>query len=197
MTEITEHHVEWAVVNRLRDMLEVSPHLKFNVTHTYALFTTILCWIVQRIRTNKDGSADKLAKTVLRQLETQITGEPPWSIRTNPDLASLSADRFIIALRNATAHGDACKIKPFHRGVGYDYHHELVGFTFDCEETEGYGKNKHVIWSKTITLLEADLCRIGIALAEMFCESLRRSENNRDDNTFEQDAESGVIEKAA
>jgi hypothetical protein len=51
MAEITKVHVEWAVVGRLRLLLEETPHKKFNVTQSYALFTSILCWVLQHIRT--------------------------------------------------------------------------------------------------------------------------------------------------
>jgi hypothetical protein len=83
MTEITKDHVEWAVVDRLRRMLvEEPPHPKFNVTQTYALFTTILCWMMERIRirpheiaTPDDRIAQKLFGT-LKTADQSLCGMP-------------------------------------------------------------------------------------------------------------------------
>jgi hypothetical protein len=83
MTAITNDHAEWAIVDRLRRMLEEPPRADFNVTKTYALFTTILCWVMQRIRipthkiTNRDDRiTHKLFKTLS---ETAITSDP-WRV---------------------------------------------------------------------------------------------------------------------
>lgn len=51
MVEIRTEHVEWAVVDRLGQMLdEVPPPSEFNVTHSFALFSSILCWTLQHLR---------------------------------------------------------------------------------------------------------------------------------------------------
>ena len=59
--EITEDQMEWATVHRMREML-VNVHDKYKVTHTYALFTTILCWVMQRIRSSGIEDLDKRAR---------------------------------------------------------------------------------------------------------------------------------------
>jgi hypothetical protein len=74
--------VEWAVVDRLRQMLEEAPHERFNVTQTYALFTTIVCWVVQRIRVNKIKTEnDKFAARIFEELSSQPIDEKPWAIQ--------------------------------------------------------------------------------------------------------------------
>jgi hypothetical protein len=47
---LADGHVEWALVNRLKAMLVVPPRTKFNVTQSFALFSTILLWTKQRAR---------------------------------------------------------------------------------------------------------------------------------------------------
>ena len=209
--QITDDHVEWAVVNRLQKMLEAPPHPEFNVTHTFSLFVSIVCWVVQRIRTSSLSETDQLAASVLKSLKGQKVEDSPWSISTvpnstvgfgkakelnptYPDFANMTVDRFVICLRNVEAHGDANKIRPCHWQCVGQASRELVGFTFECDEKD---RNKGVIWSGTITLLEADLRRIGVALAEAYCKSLRHSEKHRRDNSFGSDANNCVIEKAA
>jgi hypothetical protein len=44
MGGIADEHVEWAVVNRLKAMLDVPPPTKFNVTQAFALFSAMLLW---------------------------------------------------------------------------------------------------------------------------------------------------------
>lgn len=210
MSEILDVHVEWAVVDRLRRMLEAPPHPEFNVTHTYALFTAILCWTTQRIRTKEKSVVDQLASAVLKRLQLMKVEDPPWSIMTDrtppaqlhgvglfPKFRGLSADRFIVALRNATAHGDARSIKPFHSVSTVADRRSLTGFTFDCSETKKKNGKSVVIWSGSITLLERDLRRIGIGLAEFFCHSLQMAQKESDAHAFVHDATEGVTEKAA
>ena len=55
---ITDEDMEWATVDRMRGML-VKVHDDYKVTHTYALFTTILCWVIQRIRTSGAGRIER------------------------------------------------------------------------------------------------------------------------------------------
>ena len=71
MTQITQDHAEWAVVGRLRLMLEEPPHQTFNVTQTYALFTSIV-WVMQRIRIKSHqivSNDDKIAHNLFKKLE--------------------------------------------------------------------------------------------------------------------------------
>lgn len=42
MGGITDQDVEWAVVDRLKAMLAEPPKTKFNVTQSFALFSSIL-----------------------------------------------------------------------------------------------------------------------------------------------------------
>ena len=87
MTHLTNDHVEWAVVGRLRLMLEEPPHEQFNVTATYALFTTILCWIVQHIQipTHKIKSPDdRIAHQLLEIFSEGAIADEPWRINVTP-----------------------------------------------------------------------------------------------------------------
>lgn len=188
VVEITKDHIEWAVVDRLRQMLEAPFPTEFNVTQTYALFTTIVCWVVQRIRvTSVQNEYDRLAAKLLQELSGQPIDQGPWFIQLNSprsiakDGARVDIDpprgfhgehrfakRFLINLRDAIAHGDARQILPFH--LGESDKQWLAGFTLRCEEKER-GK---VVWSGEITLLDDDMRRVGCHLAKIFCSALQR-----------------------
>ena len=213
MTAITDDHVEWAVVNRLQKMLEDPdpPHRQFNVTHTYALFTSILCWTLQRMRAD---DANQPFASLLQKFQGEKVRDAPWHIKVEqsevvpmteasrlgvgafPEFADRSAAQFLIDLRNGVAHGDDRVVKPYHRRTSGGPERSLIGFTFQLEETKGRGKDKKVVWKGAITLLESDMRRIGSALADRFCKALRHSDANRHDGHFGRDASSYVVEKA-
>lgn len=205
MTQITDDHVEWAVVGRLRLMLEEPPHENFKVTQTYALFTAILCWVMQRIRIKSHeivSKDDKIAHNLFKKLEGASINAEPWRIHIAPTeriervgatgvpvpaprgVEAHTAERFLINLRDATAHGDARNVEPFNAG-GF-----LAGFTFSCAEFEGRGKSRKKVWDGKITLLETDMRRVGIQLAKLYCDAIRRSEPHRHDGHFGSDAAS-------
>lgn len=212
MTHITDDHVEWAVVGRLRLMLEERPHEKFNVTQTYALFTTILCWVVQRIRTPRheiNSPDDRIVHKLFQTLSEAEIADDPWRINVAParriesmgshtvavpaptNFERHTVRRFLINLRDATAHGDARNVSPFHVSpVGSK--RLLAGFTFACAEIS----DRRRTWEGKITLLEQDMRRIGIQLAKTYCDALRRSEPHRGDSHFGSDAAS-IREAAA
>jgi hypothetical protein len=153
MTEITKDHVEWAVVDRLRQMLEEPPHRKFNVTQTYSLFIAILCWVMQRIRTPDDGNMtheDRIARKLYGDLLAAAVEDDPWWVHVKPGKRSAKIGRkkskcrrrqiltlieppgFWSILRDATAHGDTRNVVPFNVRVRGEW--LLVGFTFTCAE---------------------------------------------------------------
>jgi hypothetical protein len=210
MTQITADHLEWAIVGRLRRMLEEPPHQLFNVTQTYALFTTIICWVTQHIRIpDKEIKtlADQSAHKLLQTLSQAAIANDPWHIHvaSMPRIERIgshtvkvpapvnfeahSVDRFLINLRDATAHGDARIVSPFN--VPNKSQHLLAGFHFTCAE-----KDRRRPWKGKITLLEQDMRRIGIELAKMYCNAIRRSETNRQNNHFGTEAAS-IKETAA
>jgi hypothetical protein len=201
MTEITRDHVEWALVDRLRLMLEGPPHKRFNVTQTYALFTSVLSWVMQRVRIKSHdivSQDDKVASDLFKKLEGESIGADPWSVHVVPaartervgatsvfistpkGFEAHTVGRFLINLRDATAHGDARNVQPFNNGSS------LVGFTFSCAEF----RDRKRVWDGKITLLEADMRRIGIQLAKRYCDAIRHSEPHRRDGHFGSDAAS-------
>jgi hypothetical protein len=154
MVQVTDDHVEWAVVGRLGRMLKEPPHDTFSVTQTYALFTATLCWVMQRIRSRKnENEADRIAAGVFKRLTTERISEQPWAIcPTLSRIASIGthavhvpaasnfedhrASRFLINLRDAVAHGDARKVLPFNVPT----ERLRAGFTFRCSEKGKKGK---------------------------------------------------------
>lgn len=212
MTQITTDHVEWAVVGRLRLMLEEPPHVAYNVTQAYSLFTTILCWVVQHIRipAHKIKSPnDRIAHKLFESLSGVAIADDPWRVHAAPRIETIgpyrvavpapvnfemhTAHRFLINLRDATSHGDARNVSPFHVDVASE--RLLAGFGFICTEFNPRNRREKT-WEGQIILLEGDMRRIGIALAKSYCDALRRSEPHRRDSHFGSNAAS-VKEAAA
>jgi hypothetical protein len=211
MSDITKDHLEWAVVDRLRLMLEEPPHQTFNVTQTYSLFTSVLCWVMQRIRIKSSdivSKHDKIAHNLFRQLKDTSIDVEPWRIHITPTerierigttgvrvpapqgFKAHTAERFLINLRDATAHGDARNVEPFNtEGL-------LAGFAFSCAEFEGLGRDRKKTWSGEITLLEAEMRRIGIELAKLYCDAIRPKRLRRQDERF-LDIAASIKERAA
>lgn len=177
MGEITPDAVEYASIERLSKMLSAVRE-DYKVTESYALFTAILCWVLQRIRTpeHQDGINDHLARQVREGLEEKLIEDEPWLIRTEdiqvhddpllprsfPAFRQMPAFAFLKSLRDAVAHGDARSIRPINeRGI-------LVGHSFECERA----RNDPI---GTIVLRRADMRRIGCALAELYCTKMRES----------------------
>lgn len=60
---ISDEHVEWAVVDRLKAMLDEPPKAKFNVTQSFALFNSILLWTKNRAWVGARGWSDPIGLT--------------------------------------------------------------------------------------------------------------------------------------
>ena len=204
MTKITRDHVEWALVDRLRLMLEEPAHRTFNVTQTYSHFSSILCWVMQRVRIKTSeivSKDDKRAHDIFKELVSTSIKDDPWFIHVAPverierigatsftipapqGFESHTAGRLLINLRDAVAHGGARIVEPFNvRG-------SLIGFAFSCAEFKGNGQDRKKVWSGKITLLQADMQGIGLRLAELYRDSIRPSAHRHDDG-FGRDATS-------
>jgi hypothetical protein len=140
--EIQAEHVEWAVVSRLRDMLHDSATATYDVTQTYAFFSTIIQWTVQRMRTKGQGPADIAARRFHERMEMEKFAPfaPAAQINHSVDdlppagpIDRVSVADFMIAVRNGSAHGDGRSVKPLHRRTA-DGRVSLVGFSIPWEE---------------------------------------------------------------
>lgn len=177
---ITEDHAEWAVVDRMRQMIE-APQGDYLATQTYALFTSVLCWVLQHLRIPQEQyltAKDKAAHDLLRQLQGCDASKAPWFVPTAPveriervgssgisvpatlGFEGQTIEQALINLRNAVAHGDARNVKPFNSGP------TLAGFTFNCSDRTG--------WTGRMTLLRSDMRRIGAELATEYRDAIVR-----------------------
>jgi len=173
MTEITKIHAEWAVVDRLRSMLNEVPHPNYNVTQSYGLCVAILAWVMQRVQTpenHANSPEDRAAISVKSVLEVQRVEALPWGLKTGgqegqtlniSDFKDFTAFEFLKWLRNASCHGDARQIFPVNKGGS------LVGFEF---RATAKGDRERFLF-----LNEQDLRRIGSALANIFCTALQKA----------------------
>jgi hypothetical protein len=203
MTDIRDEQVEWAVVHRLKAMLDDPPKTEFNVTQTFAHFTAILFWTTQRIRVPvAAGPADRAAQRALRKLERQQITELPWSLSLQPpvlddadvlgdernvnaDFVGMSVDRFTIWLRDSLAHGDGRNIRPIHKRSRRTGNEHLAGFCVDFSERRGAARMLR------LHLHHLDMIRIGSGLANNFCHELSHG-----DERFEREANKMVVEAA-
>jgi hypothetical protein len=189
--EIREEHVEWATVHRMREML-ASVRRDYEVTQTYSLFTGILCWTIQRIRTPEDQQ-DRIARAMerlrqdlerktfidfaqLRPMPVEV-GRPSRSETQAPrplnsfiDFAECDgpfhALRTLEALRNAVAHGDARCVKPWNQNG------RLIAYEFHCNETKRINKKRETTWDGCVTLDRFGMNTIAAALADKFCRAI-------------------------
>ena len=187
MTEITKTHAEWAVVDRLRSMLNEPSHPEFNVTQAYGLCIAILAWVMQRIRTPDSQASspeDRAAIAARRNLEHQTVEALPWGLNTrgpaeeiavHADFKGFSAFDFLKWLRDATCHGDARQVSPFNVGGS------LAGF-----EIRATARGDR---DRLLRLTERDLRRIGNALGSLYCISLQSAASKSPDH-FADDARS-------
>ncbi len=200
MGQIPQEHAEWAVVDRLRQMLE-EPEGPYLASQSYALFSTILCWVTQHMRVHRKYQftpGDQAASALLAALRNEPVAADPWRICAEPagrigergvqvptpeGFEHHDAARFLINLRDAMAHGDARNVKPYNHGE------VLVGFNFECSEI----RNHQVAWQGRIVLLRSDMRRIGCALASRYCDAVKAA-----DDTGQLEARAGeMIEEAA
>lgn len=105
--EITEHQVQWAVVVRLRDMLAASHRAEHDVTMAFALFSSIICWIAQRMRTKGKGPNDVAARRFHDRMRTRSFGQ-----FSRGESASQTVAEAIILICNAVAHADGSSVRP-------------------------------------------------------------------------------------
>lgn len=155
MGHILQHAAEYETVRRLAEML-VSAKEDYKTTESYALFTTIVCWVMQRARTpaNRNDLADRQAREVGIALQGSRISAEPWSLTAIPDMTAFD---FFIGVRNAVAHGDGRQIRPLNEnGI-------LVGQIVPISGTE-------------IRLYRADMRRLGCALAQIFCDNMAEHE---------------------
>ena len=102
MGAISDEQVEWAVVNRLKAMLDDPPKTKFNVTQCFAHFTTILLWTKNRAwvggyredRPDWFDEADHAAHNARERLRDARICDDPWRLsRIRPQIVMVDPDR--------------------------------------------------------------------------------------------------------
>jgi hypothetical protein len=161
---------------------------EFKLTQSFALFVGILCWCVQRIRSDL-GPADPL-QVAMCKLKENLTIEPFTRFVCLPErcispnteialdecgdlvfnfIAIVDAggpqDAFgtLVALRNSAAHGDARQIKPINSNQ------VLVGFHISCS---GRRANSSERWEASVALDRHGLSAIARSIADRFCQQI-------------------------
>lgn len=215
MGGISDAQVEWAVVNRLKAMLDEPPATNFNVTQTFALFSSILLWSKNRawvagrrpaLGPEADENDDRAHMARKALGGALITGEPwrlstmdpqiavlgderdqvPGGARINSDFENMSAEVFFEWLRNAVAHGDARTIQPIHKISRRTGMPLLAGFQFKFAERPGSARKLE------LSLYHDDMRRLGRELAHLFCQALSGG-----DRYFEEEAGTARLKEAA
>lgn len=192
MGGITDAHVEWAIVNRLKAMLDAPPPTDFNVTQTFALFSAVLLWTKQRgwvagrepaLRRNAT-EADRRAHAFREGMRADRITDDPWRLprvaprlepvgdaadappAINGDFEGMTGEAFFKWLRDALAHGDGRSIRPLHKESRRDGRTLLAGFRVECRASRDDSRRL------TLHLHYDDMRRLGSVLADRFCTSL-------------------------
>lgn len=115
-----------------------------------------------------DGLQDHLLKTTVAEMFPDFqTGQEVDGLLFNElpnrdeDGNDISCLALLIALRNATAHGDGRKVKPINR------YNRLVGF-----ELALTNPTRFPTWSADLRLDRQGMCQIADTLAEIFCNTM-------------------------
>jgi hypothetical protein len=215
MGGISDAQVEWAIINRLKAMLEAPPQTPFSVTQTFALFSSILLWSKNRAWVAGDRPAltpdadenDLRAHRTREELGRVLITADPWRLsltdpqiafladgadeapsgaRINSDFENMPADRFFQWLRNAIAHGDGRSMRPIHKISRRTGQPLLAGFRFKCK---AHHRAPRML---TLDLYHDDMRRLGIELADLFCSSLSGG-----DGYFEEEVGTARLQEAA
>ncbi|MDD7911969.1 hypothetical protein PUV47_18715 [Pseudovibrio exalbescens] len=159
MVEIPKHAFEYETVRRLGDMLRTTKE-DYETTESYALFATIVCWVMQRARTRDDenGPNNVQAREVGIALQGVRISDEPWEVKRFPEM---SAFDFFVEVRNAVAHGDARNITPLNEG------NVLTGQSIRIK-------------GESLLLRRADMQRLGGELAKLFCDTMAQYEEEGD-----------------
>ena len=195
MSSIADEHVEWAIVHRLKAMLDEPPQTIFNVTQTFALFSSVLLWTKNRAwvagncreRREWQDDADRRAHDFREAMRDKQITEDPWRLslivpqfvlidraemreipeqRINADFKDMSAEEFFKWLRDALAHGDGRTIKPIHKSC------ERTGKTLLAGFRVKFPAERRVRRTLKLHLYHEDMRRIGSVLADNFCKAL-------------------------
>jgi hypothetical protein len=169
--EIRDEHVEWASVDRMRQML-VSVRRDFEITQTYTLFAGILCWTLQRIRSPREEAdpISVLMHPLRRELEAQaFTDFLPMRLRLSTTHTG----------RNGEPAATFNRFEAFEQeGVGFHALRALIaggrleGYRLSCVERDGVS----VAWCAEVNLNRAGMVGVADSLATRFCEAIARSE---------------------
>jgi len=186
MGGIHEEHVEWAVINRLKAMIDQPPQTDFNVTLGFSLFSAVLLWSKNRMWLREIDAASQADKSALAARaalgDTRIV-DPPWSLsRTMPALhgegpvndefETMPAWEFFKWLRDALAHGDGRSIRPIHWQSHETGGVWLGGFHIVFPRSKNLGAD-----TLSVHLFKADLQRLGSQLADLFCKHLAQGDD--------------------
>jgi hypothetical protein len=214
MGGISDEHVEWAIVNRLKAMLDEPPQTAFNVTQAFALFSSVLLWTKNRAwvaggsgeRGQWENQVDHRAHSVREVTRDALITAEPWLLslkapqsslddrldepeilgrRINAHFEKMTVEDFLKWLRDALAHGDGRTIFPIHKNSIRTGRTLLAGFRVIFEKSRGCPQKL------MLDLYHDDMRRIGSALADLFCSTMSGG-----DRYFEDDASEVRIEEA-
>lgn len=154
--EIGEDEIEWAVVERLRMMLQESTQAEYDVTQAYAYFTAIVCWVTQRIRTDRTGPAHARAQAMWRRLQQEKLS----AFGTSAAAPGMTVADALVMIRNGVAHADGTSVRPLHRR-DRGRPPTLTGYAVENSKAQA-----------TLLLTASMMVRFGTTLAEEFVKAM-------------------------
>jgi hypothetical protein len=127
--EIREEQVEYAVVDRLREMINKPPQTRYNVTQRFAMFSTVVLWTKNRawVAGKKDklplsDPADISAHDVREAMRLKlITENRGYDMRSHTAMAGQS-----VPFTNRSAPGKRCSPVSASRTNGSRYRYTMT-----------------------------------------------------------------------
>ena len=168
MAEILEIHREYALVDRMSNLLKDLPKTDFTETLSYALFSSIIPWVCQRSRS-------KEYKFIIDELTTR---ELPQEIKLYFCMCNgyeiPNAGQALIDIRNAISHADARRVIPINNSNSLHGFKWLLVRKIENEEIN-IGK---------LSMRTIGIKNTGIFFADTFCRLLRQRQENETDPQF-------------
>lgn len=179
--QIADDQVEWAVILRLRNMLVESRRAEYDVTLAFALFSSIILWIAQRMRTKDLDQNGHAARRFHQRMNRQRFGQ----IAHRDTDGEQSVASMIVLFRNAVAHADGCSVRPLCRSSSGGQP-QLIGYAVRSTKDNRAG----AIFSLTPDVM----IRFGAWIADEFIADMTRDAQQTPHPDWADDVNRGVKE---
>jgi hypothetical protein len=168
MSAILEIHREYALVDRMKDLLKDPPKTNFSETLSYALFSSIIPWVCQRSRSPEYNFIYQ------KLLSTELPKSIKSYFRMLDGYEIPNAGEALVDIRNAISHADARRVIPINDN------NRLHGFKWLLFRKIG---NENINIGK-LSMRTLAIQRTGIFFADTYCSIIRERQLEESDEQF-------------